>query len=217
MDSHLTVTERNLMYRIRLVSFALMAASLLFIAQENRAAEPKLDNVPPKGFVNLFNGKDLTGWTEGGKVPEHWTVKEGMLVFDGKGRDLFTAEKFSNYVLLIDWRVEKNGNSGVYLRGGNPQVEINDADSPKGKIWVGTTGGLYPDLPPTKRAAKATGEWNHFEITVANGSITVLTNGEKTVAGFKKNWGDRSSGSIGFQNHGTPLWFKNIYVKKLED
>jgi len=149
----------------RLVSLALMAASMFFVLDVS-AAEPKQGNVPPKGFQTLFDGKDLTGWSEGGKAPEHWTVKDGMLVFDGKGRDLFTAEKFSNYVLLVDWKVEKNGNSGVYLRGGNPQVEINDADSPNAKLWVGTTGGLYPDLPPTKRAAKATGEWNYFEITV---------------------------------------------------
>jgi hypothetical protein len=37
------------------------------------------------------------------------------------------------------------------------------------------------------------------------------------VDGFKKDWGKTSSGSIGFQNHGTPLWFKNIYIKTLED
>jgi hypothetical protein len=119
--------------------------------------------------------------------------------------------------LLVDWRVEKNGNSGVYLRGGNPQVEINDADSPKGKIGVVTTGGLFPDLAPTRRAAKATGEWNHFKITVDQGVITVLTNGKKTVDGFKKDWGKTSTGSIGFQNHGTPLWFKNVYIRELKN
>ena len=45
----------------------------------------------------------------------------------------------------------------------------------------------------------------------------MLLNGEKTVDAFKKKWGKQSAGSIGFQNHGTPLWFKNIYIKKLED
>lgn len=189
----------------------------LFIALNALSAERKPDNVPPKGFKALFNGKDLRGWTESGKAPVNWTVQNGVLVFSGKGSDLFTAEKFSNYVLLVDWKVEKNGNSGVYFRGGNPQVEINDADPPTGKIWNGTSGGLYPDLPPLMRAAKPTGEWNHYEITVKKGVITVMTNGKKTVDGFKKDWGQRSSGAIGFQNHGTPLWFKNIYIKKLED
>jgi hypothetical protein len=200
----------------RLVSLAVVTG-IMFFTLHAGAAEPKRDNVPPKGFRALFNGKDLSGWNDAGKVSEHWIVKDGVLTFDGKGRELFTAEKFSNYALLVDWRVEKNGNSGVYLRGGNPQVEINDAESPKQPIWNGTSGGLYPDLPPTKRAANKTGEWNQFLITVDQGVITVLLNGEKTVDGFKKKWGKQSAGSIGFQNHGTPLWFKNIYIKKLED
>jgi hypothetical protein len=205
------------MTRYRLVSLAFLVvvlpAGLCAVA-----AEKKQDNVPPEGFQTLFNGKDLTGWTEDGKTPEHWTVEDGVLIYDGKGTDLFTVEEFRNFVLLVDWKVERNGNSGVYLRGGNPQVEINDKDKPDQPIWKGTSGGLYPDLPPTKRAVKPTGEWNHFEITVENDVITVVFNGEKTVDGFKKEWSKRqSSGSIGFQNHRTPLWFKNIYVKRLED
>ena len=204
------------MKRHQFLSSALVTAAVLYTLSAS-AAEPRPDNVPPQGFQALFNGKDLTGWTEGGKTPKHWSVKNDVLTFDGKGGDLFSIAKFSNYVLLVDWRVEKNGNSGVYLRGGNPQVEINDADSPKGKIWVGTTGGLYPDLPPTRRAAKATGKWNHFKITVDQGVITVLTNDKKTVDGFKKDWGKTSTGSIGFQNHGTRLWFKNVYIRELKN
>ena len=193
-----------------------MAASV-FIAANVSAEEPKQDNVPPEGFRSLFNGKDLEGWTERGQPPRNWSVQDGVLVFSGKGADLHSVEKFTNYVLHVDWKVEPKGNSGVYLRGGNPQVEINDADNPKGKIWNGTTGGLYPDLPPLTRAAKPAGQWNHFEIKVEQGVITVLTNGVKTVDGFKKKWGKQTSGSIGFQNHGTPLWVKNIYIKPLKD
>jgi hypothetical protein len=139
------------------------------------------------------------------------------MVFNGKGGDLHTVDKFTNYVLHVDWLVKSKGNSGVYLRGGNPQVEINDADDPKGKVWNGTTGGLYPDLPPLIRAAKPAEQWNHFEIKVEQGLITVLTNGVKTVDGFKKEWNKQTSGTIGFQNHGTPLWVKNIYIQPLND
>ncbi|MEI7686094.1 MAG: DUF1080 domain-containing protein [Planctomycetota bacterium] len=194
---------------------ALMAASLLTAG--GGMAQEKADNVPPPGFVALFNGKDMTGWLERGKPPVHWTAKDGVLVYDGKGGDLFGVDKFSNYVLHFDWKVEKNGNSGVYLRGGNPQVEINDADPPANKIWNGTSGGLYPDKPPLKRAAKPTGEWNHFEVSVDKGVITMHTNGELTIDAFKKDWGKTASGAIGFQNHGTPVWYKNIYIKKRDE
>jgi hypothetical protein len=172
-------------------------------------------NVPPEGFRALFNGKDLTGWTEGGKTPEHWKVEQGVLVFDGKGTNLLTTEKFDNFVLLVDWMVKNDGNSGVYLRGTKTQVEINDHDRAPGKIWAGTSGGLYPQLPPTQRAAKPAGEWNHYEITVDEGVITVKLNGETTVDGYEMHWGGTESGPVGFQNHGTPLWFKNIFIKPL--
>lgn len=203
---------------MRWILLSLTLATVISLSHaQDKDAKKHEDNVPPSGFVALFNGKDTTGWLEGGKPPVHWTVKDGVLAYDGKGRDLFGAEKFSNYVLLVDWKVEKNGNSGVYLRSGNPQAEINDADPANRPIWNGTSGGLYPDKAPLKRAAKPTGEWNHFEITVNRDTITVLTNGEKTIDAFKKDWGKNTSGTIGFQNHGTPVWYKNIFIKKLPD
>jgi hypothetical protein len=200
----------------RFFPLALLAAGLI-LTHDTVRAEPGRDNFPPEGFRALFNGKDLGDWRESGNAPEHWTVQDGVLVFDGEGRALFTVEEFRNYVLLVDWKVEKNGNSGVFLRGKGTQVEINDRGYSRKRLWNGTSGGLYPDLPPTKHAAKPTGEWNHFEIRVEKGVVTVLFNGEKTVDGFKKDWRDQASGPIGFQNHGTPVWLKNIYVKKLED
>lgn len=175
------------------------------------------DNVPPEAFRALFNGKDLTGWTEKKQSPTHWSVKDGELVYDGKGTDLFHTEDFSNFVLLIDWKVPNNGNSGVFLRGGATQVEINDADKEPRPMWNGTTGGLYPDQPPLKRAAKPAGEWNHYEIRVEKGVITLLLNGEKTLDAFVKNWGKKDKGPIGFQNHGSPLTYKNIFIKPLAD
>jgi len=193
---------------------AIGVAALLCLGAAGRAEEPPPVNVPPPGFKALFNGKEVTGWVEKKQPPEHWSAQDGTLVFDGKGSTLETTEKFSNFVLLVDWKVPPNGNSGVFLRG-TTQVEINDADKPPRPIWAGTTGGIYPDKPPLKRAAKPAGEWNHFEITVENGVITVKLNGETTLDKFEKAWGKTESGPIGLQNHGTPLWFRNIFIKLL--
>jgi hypothetical protein len=117
---------------------------------------------------------------------------------------------------LLDWKVPNNGNSGVFLRGGATQVEINDADKPPRDIWNGTSGGLYPHLPPLKRAANPADSWNHYEIRVEQGVITVLLNGEKTVDAFEMKWGNREKGAIGFQHHGTPVFVKNIFIRPLE-
>jgi putative heme-binding domain-containing protein len=196
---------------------AAAATTVTAVAAVTAAPSPAADNVAPAAFKALFNGRELAGWTENKQPPAHWTVKDGELLYDGKGTHLFhTGEEFGDFILLIDWKVPPRGNSGVLLRGGATQVEINDADPADKPIWNGTTGGLYPDKPPTKRAAKPAGEWNHFEIRVEKGVITVLTNGEKTVDGFAKNWGTKANGPIGFQHHGTPLVFKNIFIKPLD-
>ena len=201
---------------VAFIQSGLKAAAATAVTAVTTASAPAADNIAPPGFTALFNGRDLAGWTENKQPPAHWTVKDGELLYDGKGTHLFhTGTEFGDFILLIDWKVPPRGNSGVLLRGGATQVEINDADPAERPIWNGTTGGLYPDKPPTKRAAKPAGEWNHFEIRVEKGVITVLTNGEKTVDGFAKNWGAKAKGPIGFQHHGTPLAFKNIFIKPL--
>jgi hypothetical protein len=187
-----------------------------FVAAAAIASPPAQPNVAPEGFTALFNGADLTGWLQDRKPPTNWTVEEGVLAFNGKGASLFHEENFSNFVLLVDWKIPKNGNSGIFLRGGATQAEINDGN-PSKPTWNGTSGGLYPDKAPTKHAMKPAGEWNHYEIRVENGVITVFLNGEKTIDAFKKEWGKANKGPIGFQSHGTPVYYKNIFIKKLPD
>ncbi len=110
------------------------------------------DNVPPKGFVALFNGKNLAGWKGLLKGPNdnpikraalspeerqaaqqsanedmcaHWKVENGEILFDGKGRSLCTIKDYANFEMLVDWKLPAHGDSGIYLRG-TPQVQIWD-------------------------------------------------------------------------------------------
>ncbi len=167
------------------------------------------DNTPPKGFKALFNGKDLSGWKADDKAKEHWTVEEGVLVYDGKGRSLATEENFRNFVLHVDWKVNRMGaDSGIFLRG-RPQVQIWTRDEGSGGLWNDKVKAL-------KNADNPIGEWNHFEITVEQGRITVMLNGEKVVDGYEKKW-RKEEGPVMLQHHGAPLWFKNIYIKALPD
>lgn len=200
------------MVRTGIVLTVWLAALVSYCAAEEGAI------APPPGFRALLGAEDLAGWQENGKAPEHWSVQGGILAFDGKGGPLLTVESFENFILLIDWKVPPDGNSGVFLRD-FVQVEINDADKPPQPITAATTGGIYPDKPPLKRAAKPAGEWNHYEITVDKGVITVKLNGETTIDRLEKNWGKlwgkTRVAPFRLQNHGTPLWFRNIFVKTL--
>lgn len=205
------------------------------------------DNTPPKGFVALFNGKDLTGWkglvspdkgpagramlskeqlAEAQKAADrqmrdHWKIEDGVLVYDGKGQSLCTAEDYADFELLVDWKIHAGGDSGIYLRG-SPQVQIWDPAKQNG---VGS-GGLYNNQKnpskPDKAADKPIGEWNGFRIVMIGEKVTIYLNGEKVVDNVTlENYWEREkpiypSGQIELQHHGDTLMFKNIYIRKIE-
>src|SRR5688572_3565158 len=95
------------------------------------------DNTPPEGYTAMFNGKDLTGWkglagsivAKAKMTPEqlaeaqakadeqmkaHWRVEDGVLIYDGKGNSLCSAKDYGDFELLVDWKLEKHGDSGIY-------------------------------------------------------------------------------------------------------
>ncbi|HJT30622.1 MAG TPA: DUF1080 domain-containing protein, partial [Pirellulales bacterium] len=147
---------------------------------------------------------------------------DGVLVFDGKGRSVATARDYGDYELWVDWKIERNGDSGIYLRG-VPQVQIWDpsSDSAKG---VGS-GGLFnnqknPSKPLTV-ADKPIGQWNTFKIKMVGDKVTVYLNDVLVVDNVVlENYWERDkpiypTGQIELQNHGNTLYFKNIYLKEI--
>jgi hypothetical protein len=213
------------------------------------------NNIPPEGFTALFNGANLAGWqglparpndnpAKRAQLPAeerarlqaeaddhmraHWSVQNGVLVFDGKGRNLVTARDYADFELLVDWRIHEAGDSGIYLRG-TPQVQIWD---PMAALQNGVgSGGLFnnkihPSVP-LKRADRYVGEWNRFRILMQGEQVIVFLNDELVVYDEKKrtgvvmeNYWERDkpiypSGPIELQNHGNKLYFKNIYVREL--
>jgi hypothetical protein len=227
------------------------------LADDTRKEAPL--NTPPKGFIALFNGKDLTGWHGAVHFPdrerlkgeelekrqkaadalakETWTVKDGILQMkpkvDDKGRksgvNLATAKDYRNFELLVDWKIHKGGDSGIYLRG-QPQVQIWDSDSLTGGLAEdkGTgSGGLWnnpkgsKEKVPLKKADRPVGEWNTFRIILQGNKVTVYLNGTRVVdQGTLLNiWEPKkplpAKGPIELQYHGDQLYFRNIYLKEL--
>ena len=154
----------------------------------------------------------------------HWKVEKGEIVFDGKARSLCTAKDYANFEMFVDWKIPAHGDSGIYLRG-SPQVQIWDPFTQP--IQHGSevgSGGLYNNQKnpskPLKVADKPIGEWNRFRLVMAGERVHVFLNGELIVRDtVLENYWDRSqpifpSGQIELQNHGGPLWFKNVYVRE---
>jgi hypothetical protein len=160
------------------------------------------------------------------RMNDHWKAEKGEIVFDGKGDSLCTKKDYADFEMLVDWKIPPKGDSGIYVRG-SPQVQIWEPNSPGQFNPPDGSGGLYnnqkADNPrhPLKRADKAVGEWNRFRIVMTGEKVHVFLNGELVVKGTTlENYWEREkpiypSGQIELQNHGGPLWFKNIYIREL--
>ncbi|HMA54609.1 MAG TPA: DUF1080 domain-containing protein, partial [Acidobacteriota bacterium] len=211
-------------------------------AQKEVVAAIILARLRQGGFVPLFDGRTLAGWkglvadppARAKMTPEdlakaqaeaddrmraHWKVVDGVLVFDAKGESLCTTRDYGDFELLVDWKIEKAGDSGLYLRG-SPQVQIWDpAANPVG------SGGLYNNQKgrstPTEKADRPVGEWNSFRIVMIGDRVSVYLNDKLVVDNtILENYWERDkpiypTGQIELQAHGNPLYFRNIFLREI--
>ena len=132
-----------------------------------------------EGFVPLFNGKDLDGWVVKGKA-DGWQVKDGVLRSDGaKGGDwIRTAKEYGDFILKVDWKVSKGGNSGVFIRvpdKGAPWqtgYEVQISNDPRDEKHC--TGALYGYAAVKPRPDESADKWHTFEIHCVGPQIKVI-------------------------------------------
>jgi len=129
--------------------------------------------------VQLFNGKDLTGWKMDNSDPAKvWKVVDGTLVSPGHGPEIVNDQKFQDFKLHIEFNCAPNSNSGVYLRGRyEVQIEDNSIQEPPSHH----TGGVYGFIAPSPEMPRKPGEWQSFDITLIGRMITVVQNGETII------------------------------------
>lgn len=159
-----------------------------------------------------------------GSMNQHWRVESGEIVFDGKGQNLCTAKDYRNFEMLVDWKIPPRGDSGIYIRS-SPQVQIWTTNSPgqfnppdgSGALWNNQKNSRHP----LKNADNPVGEWNRFRIIMVGEKVHVFLNGQLVVRDTTlENYWERDKpiypmGDIELQNHGGPLWFKNIYIREI--
>jgi hypothetical protein len=179
---------------------------------------------PSGKWIELFNGKDLTGWKHIGKGS--FIVEDGALVTQaGMGLLYYEAQSFKNYTQEVEWKVtNKCNNSGIFVRfpekSDDPwhavtkgyEIQIDDCDKNGLKVQ---TGSAYDQFAATKIASKPAGEWNKYEITIVGQHYTVVLNGEK-VNEFDGTRG--AEGYIGLQNHDpiSKVSFRRVRVKEIK-
>lgn len=149
---------------------------------------PDLSKVKFGAPLQLFNGRDLTGWRPvNPKAPNGWSVKDGILVNEvvqEKGKphksfaNLRTDQEFEDFNLSLETRLAPGGNSGVYLRG---LYEVQVTDSYGKPLDPHNMGAIYSRITPTQAAEKPPGEWQTLDITFVDRHATVVLNGKKII------------------------------------
>jgi len=209
------------------------------------ALPPVIDPGPPGGppsdAIVLFDGKELSKWRDSKTNAAGWKVENGYIeVVAGKG-DIFTREHYGDIQLHVEWAApaevkgkdQGRGNSGVYLMG---RYEIQVLDCYENVTYPqGQTAAFYGNAAPLVNACRKPGEWQAYDIvfhapkpqtdgSVRPGSFTVLHNGvlvqdhipvkgpSTAASPFKDT---TAAGPLMLQDHGNPVRFRNIWVRKL--
>ena len=153
------------------------------------------------GWITLFNGTDFNHWKGYLKdgMPETWSIDGDAMKFTpngSRGNNIITKEKYTNFMLSLEWKVSEGGNSGIfwgvfedekfpeaYQTG--PEIQVLDNDRhPDAK--AGTThqaGALYDMIAPNANVCKPAGEWNTCILTVNHETNegSVMLNGTEIV------------------------------------
>ena len=207
----------------------------------NAVSRPTADYVGTRRA--MFNGEDLTGWTnvEGKEPGAGWKVVDGCIFRESGGGDLYAEGEYENFIWEFEFKLAEKGNSGVKYRSWNKtgwgmgceyQIydDINDAKNPPRY----QTGALYDVIEPREGAPKIKmGEFNKGKIVVLGNHIEHYLNGELVMSTdvgsdawnegvakskFKdvKEFGVTTIGRVFLQDHNCQVWFKNIYMTELK-
>lgn len=191
-------------FPVRAFCVTVVMASLVGCSQQIDQVGGGQQALKAGAWTPLFNGADLTGWqTEGGAV---WTVENGMLVGrqgpDFAHGDLFTADTYSDFELVVEYRVVWPANTGIWFRyqdaGTAYQADILEYPDPV--AYSGTVycpGKMFLAINPDKSLVDRDG-WNTMRIRAEGDHLQVWLNGKQT-ADVRDD--TTSSGRIGFQVH----------------
>jgi hypothetical protein len=129
--------------------------------------------------IDLFNGKDLTGWK--GLVPGaevKWSAQNGILKNAPPTTDIISERSFWNFKLHMEFRIVEHSNSGIGLRGRYEIQILDDFGKPAGTHGA---AALYSRVAPSVNASKPAGEWQSYDIRLVGRQLTVVHNGTKVL------------------------------------
>jgi hypothetical protein len=191
------------------------------------------------GWRLLFDGVGTEHWRgyRAETFPDGWVIDDGALHRAAPAGDIITIEQFTDLDLKLEWRVEGAGNSGIFFRVSEdhervwetgPEMQVlNNAVHPDGRDPQTAAGSNYALHAPPRDLTRPIGEWNAVRLLVHGQHVELWLNGKQVVTYelFSEDWerrvaaskfatmpryGRNARGHIALQDHGDPVWFRNI-------
>lgn len=198
------------------------------------------------GWVVLFDGKSTEAFRrfrQSSFPSESWAIERGTLKsLPGKQIDLITREQYESFELELEWKVEKEANSGIMFHVSEDEVEtymtgpemqiVDDANTEDGQNPKTSAGSLYDLIAPTNKTCHPAGEWNQIRLVVHGNHVEHWMNGtrileyelgsgslEVLIANSKfKAWprfAREKTGYIALQSHGKSVYFRKVRVRRI--
>jgi hypothetical protein len=168
--------------------------------------------------VELFDGKNLENWDLQNKSkPSGWSVADGVMTNSKGANNLISKEKFKDFRIRAEYKLESKSNSGIYLRGRYELQVLDDAGKEPGSHGH---MAIYSRVKPSVNASRPAGEWQTMEATIVGNRVTVILNGTRVhdneliegLTGGALDSDEGSAGPILLQGDHGRVWFRKVTV-----
>ncbi len=230
------------------IFLAVIAAWMVSCGQKEQKINTLTEAQIAEGWELLFNGADMSKWKlYNGGEPTGWKIEEGVMKNSGVGSDfggdIITVKQYSNFELVLEWKIAPRSNSGVFYRvqegvaqaiyQTGPEYQLIDDKGWPEKLQADQySGANYGMHAPVNAKVKPIDDWNETRIVINGNHVEHWLNGVKVVdyefytddwyarknAGKWKDvatYGIAETGHIGLQDHGGLTMFRNIRIKEL--
>jgi len=168
--------------------------------------------------VNLFDGKTLDNWgVQYKEKPLGWKIENGVMTNEAHGNNLISKQTFKDYKIHCEYKLDKESNSGIYLRG-RYELQVLD-DFGKGTESHGHMA-LYSRVAPMLNASRPIGEWQTMEAVIVGNRVTVTLNGRVVqnniqidgITGGALDSNEGAPGPVMLQGDHGRVWFRKVVV-----
>ena len=212
-------------HRILAIACSMLVACVLVYAQAPAPAKPK---PPGEDWVQLFNGKDFTGWNKVGN--EDWQVQDGVIIGKAASKAygyLETDRDYKDFELHLRFKCVGTGNSGVYFhtrftpgtvdvsQGAQFEIDCNVTRHTGGIYGFGKGWIVWP--APENETVVRQNEWNDMLCVVRGNRYISRLNGVPMID-FTDPQAPFLDGTIALQLHSGGeghMQFKDVWIRDL--